>query len=260
MMNYTKIGDKQVIQAFVSIMADWLGLRENDLFFPLLPDDGRPADPAADDPPSDRPQDSHVAASAAAVRALARASSSARDAGAGTRDSAKERRRRLERIQGRMCRVSRRLTDAAVVSDGVARRLERLGPARDVEAAADGEARGMEEEGGDGEDENGAARGDAIGLVASNAFVAVILATAGVATYLATLWQYLSTVMQCFVVTTYVWLFCITITLSVECYLKNRECSEQVQANDSSSVQNQSPSEEAEQHRLLQISLTHHIE
>lgn len=102
------------------------------------------------------------------------------------------------------------LSDEGEGGGGVGRRLERLGPpARDVEGGEYYEA-GI----GEGEDEDDKAE-EGPGSSAKVA-VCVLVATAGVATYLAAQWPSLPAVVRCLVVATYVWLLCAAISIVVQ--------------------------------------------
>eukprot|EP00584_Thalassiosira_punctigera_P014075 CAMPEP_0172557606 /NCGR_PEP_ID=MMETSP1067-20121228/74203_1 /TAXON_ID=265564 ORGANISM="Thalassiosira punctigera, Strain Tpunct2005C2" /NCGR_SAMPLE_ID=MMETSP1067 /ASSEMBLY_ACC=CAM_ASM_000444 /LENGTH=178 /DNA_ID=CAMNT_0013346741 /DNA_START=9 /DNA_END=541 /DNA_ORIENTATION=+ len=175
---------------------NWLGIPENELLTPIvLPESASSDDhdsvadyPAAADDAFAR-MDPRLAAAARAI-----ASTPARRGS----DAAKRRRSKLEKIKDRMRRVSRRVGDVSAASEEIAAQMESLGhydsdtPSVYARRISDGSA-----EGGD------VARDKKMSnVVAMKAAIVLLMATAGIAAYLATFWNSLSTIVHCFVVGT----------------------------------------------------------
>mmetsp|Transcript_24863 Transcript_24863/g.44784 ORF Transcript_24863/g.44784 Transcript_24863/m.44784 type:complete len:265 (-) Transcript_24863:80-874(-) len=233
-------------------MTSWLALTftgSNEIFAPLLPENGNNNDdenPAGNDDDDDDativtiatisttetvieddddPQDSITAA---AIRAVSQTPSISRRSSSNI-DAAKQRRRRLRQIQSHLRSVTQRVSDVSVASDDITHQMEHIGTLQyDSEAAAtasgyygvrlreDGEHQHHhEDDDSRGDDEKVPAD------VMKAAFIITLLATAGLATYLCTLWDTLTPVVKCFVPITFVWLGLAMISIGIQCLVRD---------------------------------------
>ena len=175
---------------------------------------------------ADDPQDSITAA---AIRAVSQTPSISLDA-------AKQRRRRLRQIQSQLRSVNQRVSNVSVASDDITHQMEHIGGGSSQYSQYDSEAttttatygyyygvRLRDDEGSSSEQQehdHDDSRGDDEKVPADlmkAALIMTLLATAGVATYLVTLWDTLSPVVKYFVPITFVWLGLATISIGIQC-------------------------------------------
>mmetsp|Transcript_28581 Transcript_28581/g.52169 ORF Transcript_28581/g.52169 Transcript_28581/m.52169 type:complete len:250 (-) Transcript_28581:134-883(-) len=224
-------------------MPSWLTLSftgSNEIFSPLLPndndDDNDDDDPAANDDAdtidtteslSIMEDDAQDPITAAAIRAITQHQH--RRSEASNIDAARQRRHRLTQIQSHLRSVTRRVSDMSVASVNITHQMEHFGSQYNSEATTTGYygVRLMTTD--DGEDDEGRSEhrhheGDTRGDekvppdVMTAAFIMTLLATAGVATYLATFWDTLQPVVKCFVPITFLWLVLAMISIVIQCF------------------------------------------
>lgn len=246
-------------------MASWLALTftgSNEIFSPLLPrngnsnndDDDNPAANDNDDDDDDDddattatiattetvedgddPQDSITAAAIRAVSQTPRSSN--------IYDAAKQRRQRLRQIQSHLRSVTQRVSDVSVASDDITHQMEHIGSQYDSEAATattsyygvrlreDVEHVHHEDDDSRDDDEKGSAD------LMKAAFIFTLFATAGIATYLITLWDTLSPVVKCFVPITFAWLGLAMISIGIQCLVRVSQREEEPVVHDHSQSQ-----------------------
>jgi len=229
-------------------MVEFIRTERNELNIPLLPHGSDDHDDYDHDDPSiastaATATTSNVSASANAIAstsdpeqliAAARAIAGTPARRRSTIDAAEQRRRRLARIQNHLRNVDRRIRNVSDATDQVSHQIGHPFVSADYRRIRTGENNeGEDNNGDDGDDE--LPREKIPTDVISTASIMVILTTAGIAMYLATLWYSLSPVMQCFVALTFFWLACAMMSIVAQ-YWCRREEDEEVTVTDSSSM------------------------